>query len=88
MDWKLAARTSCVLVSGTLLLGGCMTPALQHQEAPGFTSTFQGYDPQWQAVAGQEGVRYVTPARMEVESRDVPIMSARSNVQHEKVLTY
>ncbi|MDB5388232.1 MAG: hypothetical protein JWM11_3878 [Planctomycetaceae bacterium] len=87
MDWKLAARTSCVLVSGTLLLGGCMTPGLQHQDPPGFSSTFQQFDPNWQAVAGHDGLRYVTPTRMELETQDVPEMSSQTNARHEKLST-
>lgn len=87
MDWKLAAGTSWVLVSGTLLLGGCMTPGLQHQDPPGFSATFQQFDPHWQAVTGHDGPRYVTPARMELETQDVPELSSQTDVQHEEVLT-
>jgi hypothetical protein len=87
MDRKLAARTSWVLVSGTLLLGGCMTPGLQHQDPPGFSSTFQQYDSHWQAVAGQDGSRLVTPTRMEVETQDVPELSSQTNTRHEELIT-
>jgi len=87
MDWKLAARTSGVLVSGTLLLGGCMTPGLQYRNPPGFSSTFQHFDPNWQAVAGHDGSRCVTPAGGEAEMQDAPKMSARTDVRHEKLMT-
>lgn len=87
MDWILAARTSCVLVSGTLLLGGCMTPGLQYRDSPSFTSTIQQIDPNLQAVTGHDVPRYVTPAGGEVEVEDVPRLSTRTDVRHEKVVT-
>lgn len=87
MDWKLAARTSWVLVSGSLLLGGCMTPGLQHQDPPGFSTTFQQFDPNWQAVAGHDGPRYVTPTRMEVEMQVVPELSSQTDARHEELMT-
>jgi len=85
MDWKLAAWTSGVLLSGTLLLGGCMTPGIPYRDAPGFSSTFQQIDPNWQTVAGHDGQQFVTPADREVELPVVPNMSARTNVRHEEL---
>ena len=86
MDRKMVVTTSWVLVSGTLLLGGCMTPGFHNQELPGFSATFQEYDRHWQPVDGCDVARSVEPARFELETQDVPTMSARANVPHEEVL--
>jgi len=86
MDRKMAATTSWVLVSGTLLLGGCMTPGFHNQEPPGFSATFQEFDRHWQPVDGYELTRSVVPAEFKLETEDVPVMSARTNVPHEEVL--
>ena len=86
MDRKMAVTTSWVLVSGTLLLGGCMSPGFHNQEPPGFSATFQQFDRHWQPVAGQDATKLVVPAQFEIETQDVPTMSARTNVPHEEVL--
>jgi hypothetical protein len=87
MDRKIAVTTSWVLVSGTLLLGGCMTPGFHNQEPPGFSATFQEYDRHWHSVDGFGPHRRVVPAQYELESRDLPSMSATPNVSHEEELT-
>ena len=84
----MAVTTSWVLVSGTLLLGGCMTPGFHNQEPPGFSATFQEFDRHWQPVDGYEVTRSVVPAQFEREIQDVPVMSAHPNVPHEELLPH
>ncbi len=88
MDRKMAVTTSWVLVSGTLLLGGCMTPGFHNQEPPGFSATFQEFDRHWQPVDGYEPTRLVVPAQLELEvvTQELPNMSAHANVRHEELL--
>ena len=86
MDRKMAVTTSWVLVSGTLLLGGCMTPGFHNQEPPGFSATFQEFDRHWQPVDGFEPHKFVEPAQFELETQEVPNMSAQANVPHEELL--
>ena len=86
MDRKTAVTTRWVLVSGTLLLGGCMTPGFHNQELPGFSATFQEFDRHWQPVDGCDTTQSVVPAQFELETQDVTTMSAGANVPHEEVL--
>ncbi len=83
MDRKMAVTTSWVLVGGTLLLGGCMTPGFHNQEPPGFSATFQEFDRHWQSLDGLGPHRNVVPAQFELETQDLPTMSAHPNVPHE-----
>lgn len=87
MDRKMAVTTSWVLVSGTLLLGGCMTPGFHNQEPPGFSATFQEFDRHWQTGDGLGHHRLVLPAQYELETRDLSSLSASPNVPHEEVMT-
>lgn len=84
MDRKMAVTTSWVLVSGTLLLGGCMTPGFHNQEPPGFSATFQEFDRRWQTADGFGPHRLVVPAQFELEIRDLSSMSAGPDVPHEE----
>ncbi len=86
MDRKMAVTTSWVLVSGTLLLGGCMTPGFHNQEPPGFSATFQEFDRHWQPVEGYEPTKSVVPAQFELDPQEVPNMSAQANAPHEELL--
>lgn len=88
MDRKTAVATSWVLVSGTLLLGGCMTPGFHNQEPPGFSATFQEFDRHWQPVDGYEPTRSVVPAQFELENQEVPTMSANADAPHEECLPH
>ena len=85
MDRKTAVTTGWVLVGGTLLLGGCMTPGFQNQEPPGFSATFQEYDRQFQTVGGLNLHRQVNPARFDLEMPDASEMSAKKDVPHEEL---
>ncbi len=87
MDRKTAVTTSWVLVGGAMLLGGCMNPGFHNQEPPGFSATFQQYDRYWQPVEGFNPTPLVSPANFELETPDLPSMSARAKVPHEEVLT-
>lgn len=86
MDRKLTATTSWVLVGGTMLLGGCMTPGFHNQEPPGFSTTFQEYDRYWQPVDGITPTRIVLPAQFELETGNLPTISSPATVQHEELL--
>ena len=86
MDRKMAVTTSWVLVGGAMLLGGCMTPGFHNQEPPGFSATYQEYERHWQPVEGFSPTPLVEQAQIELETPDLPTMSARAKVPHEEVL--
>ena len=80
MDRKLAVTTSWVLVSGTLLLGGCMTPGYHNQEPPGFNATYQEFDRHWHSFDELGPRRDVLPVQFERNAQDLPTVSACPDV--------
>lgn len=87
MDRKMAAATSWVLVGGTLLLGGCMSPGFHSNEPPGFSATYQEFDRNWHSFDEIGPRRTIVPATFELESRDLPSMSATPDVPLEADIT-
>ena len=86
MDRKMAVTTSWVLVGGAMLLGGCMSPGFHNQEPPGFSATFQEYERHIQPVEGLGPTRLIEQAQFELETPDLPTLSACAKVPHEELL--